>query len=221
MRKDVLTTLDEVEEIAMARKKIRSKNTKQLLSAMQGGNNHARCEVLRELCPCRNSQVRDLAVWREIFRNAIEGDMHERHQAAHAIGTLMEKAQTSAGWREILGALEGELDRLMRDTRASRMLLGQMGAHRSAALRTYRRRRKVLDLATPTELADWVNSHPQLARQQRVSSNDTGVRLLWRWMKHRVEFQPERGTQEDELIEKARRYLPQLFQRSPGALHVR
>ena len=134
--------------------------------------------------------------------------MQERHQAAHAIGTLMEKAQTTAVWREILRALEGELDRLMRNTRASQMLLGQMGAHRSAAMQTYRRRRKILDLATPTELADWVNSHPQLARQQRVSSTDAGVRLLWRWMKHRVEFQPKRGTQEDELIAKARRYLP-------------
>jgi len=179
---------------------------------MQGGNNYSRCDVLRELCPCRNNQVRDLAVWREIFRKAIEGGMRERHQAAHAIGTLMEKAQTSAVWREILRALEGELDMLMRDTRASRMLLGQMGAHRGAAMRTYRRRRKVLDLATPTELADWVNGHLQLARQQRVSSSDAGMRLLWRWMKHRVEFQPKRGTQEDELIAKARRYLPQLFQ---------
>lgn len=191
----------------MANKKIRSKTTGQLLSAMQGGNYSARCDVLRELCPCRNNQVRDLAVWREIFRNALEGGMHERHQAAHAIGTLMEKAQTSAGWREILHALEGELDMLMRDTRASQMLLGQMGAHRGAAMRTYRRRRKVLDLATPVELADWVNSHPQLARQQLVSSTDAGVRRLWHWMKHRVAFEPKRGTQEDELIDKARRYL--------------
>jgi hypothetical protein len=191
----------------MVKKKIRSNNTNQLLSAMQDGNYSSRCGVLRELCPCRNNQVRDLAVWREIFRKAIEGGIHERHQAAHAIGTLMEKAQTTAVWREILRALEGELDMLMRDTRASQMLLGQMGTHRGSAMRTYRRRRKVLDLATPTELADWVNNHPQLARQQRVSSTDPGVRLLWRWVKHRVEFQPMRGTREDELIAKARRYL--------------
>jgi hypothetical protein len=191
----------------MARKKIRSNNTNQLLSAMQAGNHSSRCDLLRELCPCRNNQVRDLTVWQEIFRKAIEGGMQERHQAAHAIGTLMEKAQTNGIWREILRALEGDLDRLMRNTRASQMLLGQMGTHHGTAMRTYRRRRKVLDLATPAELADWVNKHPQLAQQQRVSSNDPGVRLLWRWMKHRVEFQPMRGTQEEELITKARRYL--------------
>ena len=200
----------------MARKKTRSQSADELLSAMHSGSNYSRCDLLRELCPCRNNRVRDVAVWREICRTTLAGGMRERNQAAHALGTLMEKAQTNADWREILHALQGELDTLMRDARASRMLLGQMKrhghAHRGAAMQNYRRRRRVLDLATPAELANWVNRCLQLDGQRRVSSYDPGVRRLWRWMRHRVEFQPDRGTKEDELISKAQRYLPRLFQ---------
>ncbi|MCY3813503.1 MAG: hypothetical protein OXH15_17045 [Gammaproteobacteria bacterium] len=69
-----------------------------LLAAMNGGSYMSRCDAIRALCPCRNNSVRDLAVWAEIFRKAQEGGFRERDQAAHAIGTLMDKA-AAAGAR--------------------------------------------------------------------------------------------------------------------------
>ncbi len=187
-----------------------------LLTALSDDNYRKRCEALRALCPCRNGHVRDLGVWREVFDKALRGGMRERDQAAHAIGTLTEKAQRSSEWRDLLHMLKDELDELMQDTRSSRRILGQMKrhghAHRGAARQNYRRRRRTLDLATPAELAAWVNRRMQLTGRDKVSENDPGVRRLYRWMKHRVAFQPARGTREEELIDKARRYLPRLFE---------
>ncbi len=195
----------------------RASDTDTLLVALNVGSDRARCDALRALCPCRNNQVRDLAVWREIFRKARDGGTNERHQAAHAIGTLTRKALTSTRWRGLMQALKGDLDVVMRDPRAARMLLGEMkqsrDAQRSATRQNYRRRRKALDLATPGELAAWVNRRQRLDGRRRVSGDDPGVQRLWLWMKHRVTFQPSRRTSEDELVTKARRYLPRLFQR--------
>ena len=190
-----------------------------LLTALHEGDHRRRCETLRQLCPCRNNHVRDLAVWREVFHKALHGGMRERDQAAHAIGTLTEKAQRSAEWRNLLHSLRDELDALMLDTRASRRILGQMKkhghAHRGAARQNYRRRRRSLDLATPAELAAWVNGAFNLAREQRVSATDPGVLRLAHWLKHRIACQPARRTKEGELIDKAKRYLPHLLGEFP------
>ena len=48
-----------------------------------------------------------------------------------------------------------------------------------------------------------------------VDANDPGVRRLWRWLKHRIACQPARGTKDEEVIDKARRYLPRLFDNCP------
>lgn len=186
-----------------------------LLETLVDGDHSARCAALRTLCPCRN-HVRDVAVWRAVFRQALHGGMRERDQAAHAIGTLTAKAAASRAWRHLLHALKDDLDALMRDPRASRLVLGQMKkrghAHRGAARQNYRRRRRLLDLSTPEELATWVNAHLGLPPAERVAPTDPGVRRLWGWLVHRVRFQPARATKEHELVAKARRYLPQLFQ---------
>ena len=204
----------------LARCKLRRMTTKaldidNLLAALEEGDHRMRCETLRALCPCRNNHVRDLAVWREVFDRALHGGMRERDRAAHAIGTLTEKAQRSAQWRDLLHSLREELDALMRDNRASRRILGQMKkhghAHRGAARQNYRRRRRSLDLANPAELAEWVNHRLNLAGEQGISGNDPGVLRLWRWLKHRIACQPARTTKEEELMDKARRYLPRLF----------
>ena len=191
----------------------------QLLVALREGEHRRRCDTLRELCPCRNNHVRDVAVWREVFDKALHGGMRERDQAAHAIGTLTEKALRSAQWRDVLHNLRDELDALMRDTRASRRILGQMKrhghAHRGAARQNYRRRRRLLDLATPAELAAWVNRKLELVGEDSVCADHPGIARLWRWLKHRVASQPGRRTREDELIDKARRYLPRLFDECP------
>ena len=190
---------------------------RELLAALGDGDNETRCGALRDVCPCRNSRVRDLAVWRAVFDKAMHGGKRERNRAAHAIGTLTEKAEDSAEWRELLHHLRDELDALMQNTRASRPILGQMKrhghAHKGAARKNYRRRRRLLDLATTAELAEWVNQRLNLVGQQRVSTNDPGLRRLHRWLRHRFQFQPQRRTEETELLAKARRYLPHLFGR--------
>jgi len=187
-----------------------------LLAAMNEGSYQSRCAAIRSLCPCRNNRVRDLEVWAEIFRKAREGGLRERDQAAHAIGTLTEKAAQNDEWREVLYAFRHELDALMRDTRSARVVLGQMKkhghAHRGAARQGYRRRRTVLDLKTPKELANWVNDHLGLAGQTRVAANDPGLLRLWRWLANRVRCQPGRRTAEPELVSRGQRYLPALFQ---------
>ena len=197
---------------------MRDMDIESLLDALQG-DHRRRCETLRQLCPCRNNRVRELAVWREVFDRALHGGMRERDQAAHAIGTLSEKAQGSAEWRDLLRSLRDELDALMLDTRASRRILGQMKkhghAHRGAARQNYRRRRRALDLATPADLAAWINGTLDLTGETAISANDHGVLRLARWLGHRIACQPERATKEEELIDRARRYLPGLFEGYP------
>ena len=187
-----------------------------LLAAMNTGSNLSRCDAIRALCPCRNNGIRDLAVWAEIFRKARDGGFRERDQAAHAIGTLMEKAARNAEWRDVLDAHRDELDALVRDPRSARLILGQMKkhghAHRGAASQGYRRRRAVLDLRTPAELASWVNEHLGLVGRAQVMPSDPGLNRLWRWLAHRVRCQPGRRTSEKELIGRSQRYLPELFQ---------
>ena len=194
---------------------LKSLAVRELLAALGDSDHRTRCTALRDVCPCRNNRVRDLAVWRTVFDKAMHGGMRERNRAAHAIGTLTEKAKGSAEWRDLLHDLRDELDALMRDTRASRQILGQMKkhghAHKGAARKNYRRRRRLLDLATTNELAAWLNEQLGLAAHEAVSAGDGGVRRLHRWMQHRVTFQPTRRTREDELIAKAQRYLPRLF----------
>ena len=192
-----------------------------LLADMNTGSNLSRRDAIRALCPCRNNSVRDLAVWGEIFRKARDGGFRERDRAAHAIGTLMEKAARNAEWRDVLNAFGDELDALVRDPRSARQILGQMKkhghAHRGAASQGYRRRRAVLDLRTPAELANWVNEHLGLAGRSRVAPNDPGLSRLWGWLAHRVRCQPGRRTSEKELIGRGQRYLPELFQRPANA----
>ena len=181
-----------------------------LVVSMNSGNTQSRCNALRDVCPCRNNQ-RDLGVWREVFRKAVEGSMNERNQAAHAIGTLLQKAPRSAQWRDVVHRLERDLDAVMADERASRLVLGQMKrhghAHRGAAAQSYRRHRKAVEIRTPDELAKWANDRLSLRGSRRVTGNHPGVHRLWRWMSHRIKFQPNRKTRDREIVEKAEHFL--------------
>ena len=56
-----------------------------------------------------------------------------------------------------------------------------------------------------------VNGHLRLPAPDRVTGRHPGIRRLWRWMKHRVDFQPARRTTEAELARRAARYLPREF----------
>ena len=190
----------------------------QLLAALRGEDHRARCEALAALCPCRRGRRRDLGTWREIFRRARDGGQRERDLAAHAIGTLTEKAQGSDDWRLVLRALRPELDALTRHPRAASAVLRQMkrncnqSERRGEALRRLRRRRQALRLATPPEVAEWVNATLALSGRRRVAPSDPGVQRMSQWLRHRVKFQPGRATRQAELLDRARRYLPALFQ---------
>ncbi|ETX05553.1 hypothetical protein [Candidatus Entotheonella palauensis] len=168
----------------------------------------ARRSVIRDLCPCRNRE-RDHDVWREVFRQAREGSRGERNAAAHTIGTLMQKAATTKSWRDVLRALQNDLDATMAEPRAASLILGQMKrhghAHRGAARQSYRRHRKVLELGSKEALAEWVTDRLELP--SKLSARDPGLDRLWRWHQHRVRFQPNRRTKEAELLEKAQQFV--------------
>ena len=186
-----------------------------LLADLTAADHRVRCATLRQLCPCRNSRVQDLAVWRAVFHKAQHGGIRERGRAAHAIGTLSEKAAHNADWHALLRALRPELDALMQDTRASRALLGTVKrhghAHRGAARQNYRRHRQRLELATPAELASWLNDKLDLAEEQMIAPYEPGIGRLQNWLAHRIACQPDRATKDDEILARARRYLPQAF----------
>ncbi len=121
----------------------------------------------------------------------------------------MEKADTAGEWRKVLQDLSVEVDQAMADPRARSMILGQMKrhghAHRGAAAQGYRRRRKVLELKTKEDLADWICDALDLP--EKISAKDPGLDRLWRWQQHRVRFQPERRTKEAELLAKAKQFV--------------
>ena len=186
-----------------------------LLADLQASSHRRRCRTLRELCPCRGGRVRDVAIWRAVFHKARHGGIRERRQAAHAIGTLSDKAARNDDWHALLRALRPELDALMADGRGSQALLGTMKrhghAHRGAARQNYRRHRQRLELATPAELAAWLNRELGLVAEGALAPQDPGIGRLWRWLQHRIACQPTRATKNEELLRRARRYLPQAF----------
>lgn len=192
-----------------------TKAADRLLADLTASSHRVRCRTLRDLCPCRNGKVQDLVVWRAVFDKARHGGIAERRRAAHAIGTLSDKAARNADWHQLLRTLRPELDALMADTRAAPALLGTMKRHghmhRGAARQNYRRHRQRLELASPAELAAWLNRQLGLAAERAVEAQDPGVGRLWHWLKHRIACQPTRATKDEELLQRARRYLPHAF----------
>ena len=66
--------------------------------------------------------------------------------------------------------------------------------------------------ATPAEIyRSQKECRWQLSKAQAYTAHDAGVRRLWQWLRHRADFQPERGTKESELAKRATRYLPMLL----------
>lgn len=184
------------------------KSAAEIVSNIRKSSGLSRRTLVRELCPCRTTQ-RDLEVWREIFRQARAGGRGERTSAAHTIATLMEKADTAGEWRKVLQDLSMEVDQTMADPRARSLILAQMKrhghAHRGAAAQGYRRRRKVMELKTKEDLADWISDALDLP--EKISAKNPGLDRLWRWQQHRIRFQPERRTKEAELLAKAKQFV--------------
>lgn len=174
-----------------------------------------RRRFLRGLCPCRTNSSNDVEGWQELFTKARFGSYSERRAAAHSIGTLLQKAQRIEKYRELIVQLKDELDALMEDPRAASQVLGVMKkhghAHKGAARKNYRRAYAVFSVQTPEEIAKWLNDQLQLSVKRRVTTASKVVKRLASWLEHRVAFQPNRTTSEDEMLERVRQLQPSLF----------
>ena len=172
-------------------------------------------DFLREVCPCRN-RVLDLEVWREVFATLRSGDRKQRHRAAHAVATLLEKGQASAKWREVVRHFAEEIEAVQEDPVAFGELVGQVGHQagharnlRGSATNTFRQQRRILGLASAEELVEWINGELGLRKSEGVSAKHAGVDRLWRWLSHRTQFQRRRRVSEAELRARAMQWLPE------------
>ena len=180
-------------------------------------------DLLKEMCPCRN-RVLDTDAWREVFAALYSGDRKQRRRAAHAVATLLQKAQESQKWRTVLQHFSAEIEAAERDPVVYSALVAQVGHQaghartlKGDATNTFRRQRRVLDLSSAAELANWLNGELGLEKHRGVSRNHPGVDRLWRWLLHRTEFQNRRRVSTDELRAKARQWLPEHFERLRSA----
>ncbi len=204
----------------MSKRRVNRYSAAEITASINAAKSDQRCDVLKELCPCRN-QVYDIEVWREIFRAARVGKLRTRHRAAHAIATLLQKSQTSARWRDLLQRLDADLEQVMETPESAGALLGQI-AHqaghartlRGSPIQTYRYLRRTLDLASREALTHWVNSKLGLRKHAGVSPSHPGQDRLWRWLQHRATFQLRRRPGEAELMAKAEQWLPTYFKRA-------
>jgi hypothetical protein len=86
-------------------RKVRSRDIPRLLETLTYGDAGAQCSTLRMLCPCRNVRY-DEEVWLAIFRAYESSDRTGvRHDALHAIGTLLERARTDPRTQDLLRRL--------------------------------------------------------------------------------------------------------------------
>lgn len=108
----------------MKRNKIRKDDLPKLMQMIDGGRTEEKCVALRLLCPCRN-RVYDVDVWRRIFEAMETGNPEVQHQAAHAIGTLRERAQRDPQSQELLAQLKDDVERVMKNPQARAMLLNE------------------------------------------------------------------------------------------------
>lgn len=174
-----------------------------------------RRHLLKNLCPCRNNQVKNVETWKGILKIATHGSLKERNSAAHAVGTLLAKAKKSDEWRRVVVGIEDEVHALMDDTRASRSLLGTFKKHgharRGTARKNYRRVIKSIDIQTPKELAQWLNDKLLNPSHVRVDTSHPGLKRLYTWLHRRRTFEPDRRTKEAEILAQAKQFLPSHF----------
>ena len=178
-----------------------------------GGNSLNRRDAVEALCPCRNSDFRDVEEWRELFRLCREGSKAERGKAAHNIGTLIHLAERNAELRALLQSLSADLVELMAHPKAMSALLGTMKPHghsrRGTAMKTLRKRLRNLDVRNPDEVAAWIRLHFGVS-DRVLNARNPGVRRLSTWLRRRQEKQPEIKTRIAELEKQALRLVPEL-----------
>lgn len=177
-------------------------------------SNLDRRRTLRSICPCRTNSSQEYDKWRDLFTLARHGSYSERASAAHSLGTLIEKAKVVPAYRALLKHFQSDLDELMLDPKASRNVLGVMKkhghAHKGAARKNYRKAYRVFQPYTKQDLVDWFNER-MTPSSRKVSVASPGIARLATWMQHRVKCQPNRRTTDEELLKKAKQYLPAYF----------
>ncbi len=203
-----------VEMTSMNKESIKCQLTGEL--SEYGGKIERRRAILKALCPCRNGNTLDVDTWRSIVRICTNGSLKERNSAAHAIGTLLAKAEHSKKWRKLAQEIAPDIHDLMDDTRASRSLLGTLKKHghatKGTARKNYRRSIKSLkEQQTPQQLASWLNKKLLLDHRHRIDATHPGIQRLALWNERRRKFQPNRRTSETEILAQARQLLPTFF----------
>ena len=187
----------------------------QLIRMLEEGTCDEQTKVMRSLCPCRN-HIRDIGVWRKVFQAARQRGTRVRRQAIHAIATLLQRAKTSRRWHALLQDLSAELDKVLSDPETCKLLRRQVQHDAEVAggltpAAHCRKLRRILELTTPNELASWVNNLLGHRPPEGVNPRHPGLVRLRRWHVHRITFQPERRTDPQEFLRKARRWLPEFF----------
>ena len=187
----------------------------ELIRLLEEGTSDQRSNVMRSICPCR-SHVLDKDIWKIVFQAAHQRGKRVRGGAVHAIATLLQRAKKSRRWRSLLRELSNELDQVLSDPEACKILRQGMqhdaevagGLTPAAHCRNLRR---FVELTTPDELADWLNDLLGQRPPGGVHPSHPGLIRLWRWQMHRITFQPERDTDPREFLRKAERWLPEFF----------
>ncbi len=192
-----------------------SYNIAELNRALEEGSCEEQSKVMRNICPCR-SHVLDMPLWRKVFQAAHEPRTRVKAPAIHAIATLLRLAKKSQRWRAILKELSAELDAVFSDPEACRLLRQQIQHDAKSAdgltpAAHCKKLKRIVELNTPHELADWVNERLGLRLPEGVNPRHPGLIRLWRWHHHRITFQPERGTDPNEFLKKAQQWLPEYF----------
>jgi hypothetical protein len=187
----------------------------QMLKALDEGTTQQRSQVLQEVCPCRND-IQDRAVWAKVFQAAHEPGKG-RIRAIHAIATLLNQGKTSARWRAVLKDFEAELDAVLADQEACKVLRVQVQHDPKAEgdltpAGQAKRLRRIVALSSPEEIADWLNQLLGRDRSNGIHSGHSGLVRLWRWHQNRITMEPNRKTRPEALLEKARQWLPEFFQ---------
>lgn len=189
-------------------------NVSQMIQALDEGTFSERTQVMQEVCPCRND-VKDRDVWARVFEAAHEPGK-VRVRAVHAIATLLNQAKRSARWRAVLKDLERELDAVLADPDACRLLREQV-QHDPKAVGDLtpaghtKRLRRIVALSSPEELTDWLNHLIDRDRSNGIHPGHPGLVRLWRWHQHRITMDPQRKTEPQEILAKARQWISEFF----------
>jgi hypothetical protein len=89
-------------------RRITARDVPNILETLDGCDDEAKQEALRDLCPCRNRRY-DKEVWAAIYDAYETGDAAIRDQAGHAIETLQGRIPTDPRSQELARWLANEV----------------------------------------------------------------------------------------------------------------